>query len=54
MEVLGSEEEWGGGVHSIRRVRLFFHPPFFPSSPHLLCEVEEKRGAVKLERVPDI
>lgn len=49
-EVLGSEE---GGFHRVRRVRLFFHTPsFFP--PYLLCGVEEKRGAVKLERVPDI
>lgn len=40
-EGVGQQE--GGGV------RLFF-----PSSNHLLCGVEEKRGAVKLERVPDI
>lgn len=49
----------GGGGGHVRRVRLFFHAPSFPSynppSPSIfLCKVEEKRGAVKLERVPDI
>lgn len=49
----------GGGGGHVRRVSLFFHAPSFPSyNPSslsiFLCEVEEKRGAVKLERVPDI
>lgn len=41
----------GGGGGHVRRVRLFFPRP---SLSIFLCEVEEKRGAVKLERVPDI
>lgn len=53
----------GGGVGqqeggaSPRQASPFVFPRSLlpsPPSPHLLCGVEEKRGAVKLERVPDI
>lgn len=50
----------GGGVgqrgvsHPSGESVCFSTLPPSLSPPHLLCEVEEKRGAVKLERVPDI
>lgn len=63
VEVLGSEEKEGErGVffHHVRRVRLFFPhsllPFFLPPPPSFMREGrrKKKRGAVKLERVPDI
>lgn len=63
VEVLGSKEkEKGGGFHHVRRVRLFFpHSllPLLPPTPSISYagwrkKKKKKRGAVKLERVPDI